>query len=130
MFGKMYNEKLAQVAFALVFIGFNVTFLSQFVMGSRGMPRRYYDYLPQYQTLHQISTVGSWILACGGFWMIWNFISSLRNGKKSPRNPWNSAGFEWGSPTPPPLENFPKQPVFARGPYDYHLATDAEVAED
>ena len=65
MFGKMYSERMAQVAFALVFIGFNVTFMSQFIMGSRGMPRRYYDYLPQFTIYHQISTVGSWILGIG-----------------------------------------------------------------
>ncbi len=105
-------------------------FLPQFVMGSRGMPRRYYDYLPQFQTLHQISTVGSWILAFGGFLVIFMFIQSLRNGEKAPRNPWGSAGSSGSAPSPPPLENFPKQPVFTRGPYDYHLATDAEIAED
>ncbi len=105
-------------------------FLPQFVLGSRGMPRRYYDYLPQFKFLHQVSTVGSWILAIGGFWMLFMFIQSLRNGKKAPWNPWNSAGYEWASPTPPPLENFNKQPVFTRGPYDYHLATDAELGEE
>jgi cytochrome c oxidase subunit 1 len=62
--------------------------------------------------------------------MLFMFFQSLRHGKKAPRNPWNSAAYEWGTPTPPPLENFPTQPTFTRGPYDYHLATDAEVAED
>jgi len=128
--GKMYDEATAKRAFWLTFIGYNGVFLPQFVLGSRGMPRRYYDYLPQFETLHRVSTVFSWVLAVGLFWMLFMFIQSLRNGKKAPRNPWNSAGYEWGSPTPPPLENFPSQPTFTRGPYDYHLATDAEIAED
>jgi cytochrome c oxidase subunit 1 len=130
MTGKMYDESTAKKCFWLIFIGYNGVFLPQFVLGSRGMPRRYYDYLPQYQFLHQVSTVFSWILAIGGFWMLFMFFQSLRHGKKAPRNPWNSAAYEWGTPTPPPLENFPTQPTFTRGPYDYHLATDAEVAED
>jgi cytochrome c oxidase subunit 1 len=128
--GKMYNEKTAKRVFWTVFIGYNGVFLPQFVLGSRGMPRRYYDYLPQFTDLHRVSTVFSWVLAVGLFWMLGMFIQSLRKGEKAPRNPWNSAGYEWGTPTPPPLENFPKQPTFTRGPYDYHLATDAEVAED
>ncbi|MGO9707987.1 MAG: cytochrome c oxidase subunit I [Polyangiaceae bacterium] len=131
MFGKMYDERMAQIAFALVFIGFNVTFLSQFVMGSRGMPRRYYDYLPQFTMYHQISTVGSWILASGFLVMLAMFIKSLSSGKKAPRNPWGSAALEWQTGHPlPPLANFDKDPVVTRGPYDYHLATEAELAED
>jgi cytochrome c oxidase subunit 1 len=128
--GKMYNEKWAQRIFWIVFIGYNGVFLPQFVLGSRGMPRRYYDYLPEFTRLHQASTFFSWVLAFGLFWMLFMFIQSLRKGKKAPRNPWNSAGYEWGTPTPPPLENFTSPPTFTRGPYDYHLATDAEVAED
>jgi cytochrome c oxidase subunit 1 len=131
MFGKMYSERLAQVAFTLVFIGFNVTFLSQFVMGSRGMPRRYYDYLPQYTIFHQISTVGSWVLGLGFLVMLYMFITSLTSGKKAPRNPWGSCALEWQTGNPlPPLPNFIKDPVVTRGPYDYHLATEAELAED
>src|ERR1700688_4545713 len=67
MTGRMYNETWARFACALIFIGFNVTFMSQFVLGSRGMPRRYYNYLPEFQHLHQMSTVGSWILGLGLF---------------------------------------------------------------
>jgi cytochrome c oxidase subunit I len=130
MTGKMYDESTAKKCFWLIFIGYNGVFLPQFVLGSRGMPRRYYDYLPQFEFLHRVSTVFSWVLAIGGFWMLFMFFQSLRSGKKAPRNPWNSAGYEWGGPTPPPLENFVTQPTFTRGPYDYNLATDAEIAED
>jgi cytochrome c oxidase subunit 1 len=127
--GKLYNEKLARFSWFFVFIGFNVTFISQFIMGSRGMPRRYYDYLPQFEIFHQISTVGSWILAVGFFTMGYMFFQSLRSGKKSPRNPWGSAALEWQTATPPPLANFIKVPTITRGPYDYHLATEEELSE-
>jgi cytochrome c oxidase subunit 1 len=125
--GKMYDEKLAKIAWALVTIGFNVTFIPQFVMGSRGMPRRYYDYLPYFEKWHQMSTVGSWILGLGGIIMLYTLLASLFNGKKAPPNPWGSAALEWTTPTPPPVFNFIKDPVVTRGPYDYHLATDAEL---
>ncbi|RYZ68009.1 MAG: cytochrome c oxidase subunit I [Proteobacteria bacterium] len=128
--GKMYNERMAQVAFGLVFVGFNVTFLTQFVLGSRGMPRRYYDYLPEFQSLHQVSTMGSWLLGAGFLVMLVMFIQSLTSGKKAPRNPWGSAALEWQTPTPIPFHNFLEQPVITRGPYDYHLATEEELAHD
>jgi len=94
------------------------------------MPRRYYDYLPQYQGLHQLSTVGSWVLGMGFFIMAGMFISSLKSGKKAPRNPWGSCALEWQTTTPPPVANFIKEPVVTRGPYDYHLATEQELSVD
>ncbi|MBK8218759.1 MAG: cytochrome c oxidase subunit I [Myxococcales bacterium] len=130
MTGKMYEEKPAVAGWALVFIGFNVTFMSQFVLGSRGMPRRYYDYLPEFEGLHRMSTMGSWILGVGFVILLYNFVQSLMSGKKAPRNPWGSAALEWQTTTPPPLYNFVKSPVVTRGPYEYHLATDEELSED
>jgi cytochrome c oxidase subunit I len=127
--GKLYDESWARVGWFFVFIGFNITFLAQFVLGSRGMPRRYYDYLPQFQQLHQISTIGSWILGFGFVVLGIMFMRSLFGGKQSPRNPWGSAALEWMTPTPPPLYNFIKDPVLTRGQYDYHLATDDELYE-
>jgi cytochrome c oxidase subunit I len=128
--GKLYDETKARIAFALVFIGFNVTFISQFIMGSRGMPRRYYDYLPEFQRMHQTSTVGSWILGAGFLVMLVMFIESLKSGKKAGRNPWGSVALEWKTPSPLPLHNFETPPVVTKGPYDYHLATDEELLED
>ncbi|MBS2011582.1 MAG: cbb3-type cytochrome c oxidase subunit I [Deltaproteobacteria bacterium] len=127
--GKLYDETWAKVGWFFVFIGFNTTFLIQFVMGSRGMPRRYYDYLPMYEQGHQISTIGSYILGFGFIILLIMFIRSLLNGKPSPRNPWGSAALEWMTPTPPPTFNFleGKDPVLTRGQYDYHLATDDEL---
>jgi cytochrome c oxidase subunit 1 len=127
--GKMYDEKVAKVAWFLVTLGFNFTFIPQFIMGSRGMPRRYYDYLPYFEKWHQMSTVGSWILGLGVLVMLYCLLTSLFRGAKAPPNPWGSAALEWQTPTPLPIYNFVKDPVVTRGPYDYHLATDAELFE-
>jgi cytochrome c oxidase subunit 1 len=127
MTGKLYDEKLAKISWALVFLGFNATFLVQFIMGSQGMPRRYYDYLPMYRPYHAFSTVGSWILGLGFILYAYVLIKSLRSGEKAPPNPWGSAGFEWASESPPVLANFRETPTITRGPYDYHLATEAEL---
>jgi cytochrome c oxidase subunit 1 len=127
--GKLYDERWARVGWFFVFVGFNVTFLIQFIMGSRGMPRRYYDYLPEFEWFHQVSTIGSWILGLGFIILLIMFLRSLLGGKPAPRNPWGAASLEWMTPTPPPLYNFVKDPVVTRGPYDYHLATDDELYE-
>ncbi|MGF1468581.1 MAG: cbb3-type cytochrome c oxidase subunit I [Sandaracinaceae bacterium] len=127
MTGKLYNEGMAKVAFVLIFIGFNMTFLTQFILGSQGMPRRYFDYLDQYQPLHGFSSVGSYVLGVGFLILFWMFLDSLLRGKKSPPNPWGSAGYEWLTASPPIEHNFHHTPVFERGPYDYHLASEAEL---
>jgi cytochrome c oxidase subunit 1 len=127
MTGRMYNERMAQIAFALLFIGFNMTFFTQFILGSRGMPRRYADYLPMYQPLHAFSSAGAYVLGLGFLVMLVMFIQSLRNGKKASPNPWGSAGYEWMTTSPPHPHNFLTTPIVHRGPYDYHLATEEEL---
>ncbi|HEX3034050.1 MAG TPA: cbb3-type cytochrome c oxidase subunit I, partial [Thermodesulfobacteriota bacterium] len=119
MFGKMFNEKVAKVAWALIFIGFNVTFFPQFILGTLGMPRRYADYPPQYESLHQLSTFGSWVLAIGMFIMFVNLMNGLFNGEKAPKNPYNSLSLEWQVPSPPPHENFEKIPHVTDWTYGY-----------
>jgi cytochrome c oxidase subunit 1 len=127
--GKMYNETSGSIAAVLIFIGFNVTFFTQFILGSQGMPRRYYDYLPRYEALHQISTVGSWILAAGLFLVLFTFIHSMMKGKKAPGNPWGAATLEWTHTTSPPSpHNFLEQPIVTHGPYDYHAL--AQISGD
>src|SRR5579859_3942287 len=128
MTGKWHDEFKAKIGFVLVFVGFNLTFLSQFIMGSRGMPRRYYDYLPQFEPFHKASTIGSWILGTGLFITGYVLVHAIFKGKKAPPNPWGSAGLEWQTATPPVLANFAKTPIVTRGPYDYHLATPEELA--
>ena len=119
MFGKMYSEFWGKVASVLIFIGFNVTFLPQFVLGMRGMPRRYNDYLPQYADLNMISTWGSWFIGAGFLMMSVYLIWSLFKGEKAPANPWNGKTLEWQIESPPTAHNFHKTPVVETGPYEY-----------
>lgn len=119
MFGKMYNEKVAIGAASLIFVGFNMLYFTMFILGYKGMPRRYWSYLPEYQTLHIISTIGSWILILGLMIMFTNLIYSLFKGKQASANPWGGITLEWQVPSPPPVENFEKVPVITHGPYDY-----------
>jgi cytochrome c oxidase subunit 1 len=127
MVGKLYDETKAKVGWFFVFIGFNLTFGSQFIMGSRGMPRRYYDYLPQFEPFHKASTIGSWLLGLGLAISAYVLIEALFKGKKAPPNPWGSAGYEWQTESPPVVANFRETPIITRGPYDYHLATPEEL---
>ncbi len=110
--GRMYPEMLGQICAWGVFIGFNLTFLPQFVMGSRGMPRRYWDYDPHFQIFHQLSTVGAFVLGISIFIAVIYLFASFRKGApKAPRNPWGASSLEWQAPTPPTLFNFEKPPV-------------------
>jgi cytochrome c oxidase subunit 1 len=119
MTGRMYNETLGRVSAVTMFIGFNMTFFTQFILGSRGMPRRYYNYLDQYQGLHQFSTVGSWVIGLAFLMVLYNLVSALRSGEKASDNPWGSMSLEWQTATPPPTENFLHTPKVTHGPYDY-----------
>jgi cytochrome c oxidase subunit 1 len=94
-----------------VFVGFNTTFLPQFVMGSRGMPRRYWDYDPEFTLYHRISTVGAFILGISLFVIICYLMWSLKKGRKAAQNPWGGTTLEWQAPTPPTLYNFTSPPV-------------------
>jgi cytochrome c oxidase subunit I len=87
MTGRMLSEKLARRAAVLILIGFNVTFFTMFILGYKGMPRRWAEYPVQYQTMHIIATVGSWVLAAGIIVMVWNFARSLYRGETAPGNP-------------------------------------------
>jgi cytochrome c oxidase subunit 1 len=116
--GKMYPEKLGQTCAVGVFVGFNLTFLPQFVMGSRGMPRRYWDYDPEFTFYHQLSTVGALILGISMFVTVVYLVTSLFKGKKAPANPWGATTLEWQSPSPPPLYNFTGTPTL-HPLYDY-----------
>ncbi len=119
MFGRMYNDRLALTGAVLVFIGFNVTFFTQFFLGTQGMPRRYASYVDEFQTLHQISTVGSWILLAGFLTEAAALIQSLINGPKAPPNPWGGLTLEWTTESPPIEHNFHHEPIIKHGPYDF-----------
>jgi len=120
MFGRMYNRKLAKIAFWFVFIGFNFLYFPMLVMGWLGMPRRYYDYLPQFHPYHLISTIGSWILITGLILMFYNLFKSLRSGPVvTKKNMWGGETLEWQIDTPPIHENFIEIPDIVERPYMY-----------
>lgn len=119
MTGRMYPEFLGKMAAIIVFVGFNLTFLPQFVAGVLGNNRRYYAYDTSYEIYQVLSTAGSTVLGLGFILPLGYLTWSLRYGRLAPENPWGSAGLEWQSPTPPPTENFLEQPVVVEGPHHY-----------
>ncbi len=118
MCGRMYNELWAQIACLLIFVGFNLTFFPQFILGTHGMPRRYAHYVPQYTLLHQLSSGGSVVLAAGLFLCAGVLLHGLFRGRRAPSNPWGSATLEWTCSSPPPHDNFAHAPRVG-DPYDY-----------
>jgi cytochrome c oxidase subunit 1 len=119
VFGVMYNETLAKISAITIFVGFNATFIPQFIMGSRGMPRRYATYVPDYINYHRASTIGAMIIGLGIALMLYYLVASLLQGKKAMQNQWGGVTLEWHTPTPPPLENFDTPPVMVGEVYDY-----------
>lgn len=115
--GRLYRETWSRVAAFLIFIGFNVTFIAQFIMGAQGMPRRYYNYLPEFAPYHRVSTMGAIILAVGFVMAAGVLLHSLFAGKPAPANPWGAATLEWQTTSPPPHDNFETQPS-PGDPYD------------
>ena len=118
MFGRMYNDFWGKVSCAMVFVGFNVTFFPQFVMGARGMPRRYASYDPEFQIFHQISTGGAFILGFGILLAYGVLIYAAKYGKRCGSNPFRAASLEWQSSSPPDFHNFVHQPIVT-DPYDF-----------
>ncbi len=118
--GKMYNEGLGAVGALMSVIGFNITFLPQFVMGARGMPRRYYNYLPEFYPFHLISSIGAWIAGIGFLITVFCLMSSIFRGRKAPANPWGAATLEFRTTSPPPTGNFDVTPV-VDDPYDFDV---------
>lgn len=119
MTGRMYPESLGKLAAAILFIGFNLTFFPQFVLGYLGMPRRYHAYPPDFQVLNVLSTAGASILAIGyllpGMYLLW----SLKYGKVAGSNPWRAAGLEWKIQSPPLTSNFLEIPIVTEEAYAY-----------
>jgi Heme/copper-type cytochrome/quinol oxidases, subunit 1 len=127
MFGRMYNEKVAMWGAGIFAIGFNLLYFPMFILGYMGMPRRYYDYLPEFHNLHLISTIGSWVLVTGIIIIVVNLIRGLFSKEFAPANPWGGTTLEWTIPSPPPLENFDKIPVVTKGPYEHEEAITDET---
>jgi cytochrome c oxidase subunit 1 len=119
MTGRMYPEWWARLAALLVFVGFNLTFFPQFVLGYLGMPRRYHAYAPEFQVLNVLSTAGASVLAVGYFLPILYLTWSLKFGRPAGPNPWGAVGLEWTTTSPPPKENFHETPMVTWDAYDY-----------
>jgi cytochrome c oxidase subunit I len=117
--GRMYPEGWGRLAALIVFIGFNLTFFPQFILGYLGMPRRYWQYPPEYQVLNVLSTAGATILAVGYLLPMVYLLWSLRYGKPATDNPWNATGLEWQTSSPPPTFNFDETPVVTWEAYEY-----------
>jgi cytochrome c oxidase subunit 1 len=119
MTGRMYPEWWGRLAAILVFIGFNVTFFPQFILGYVGMPRRYHAYAPEFQVLNVMSTAGASVLAAGFTLPLIYLLWSLKYGRKAGPNPWGAVGLEWAIPSPPPPHNFDETPTVTWEAYDY-----------
>jgi cytochrome c oxidase subunit 1 len=126
MFGKLYSERVGLLTATAVFLGFNLTFVPQFLLGNAGMPRRYYSYPERFQWLNVLSTGGAWLLGGALLLAVGNLLVALKWGDPAGPNPWRSRSFEWLSPSPPPTHNFERPPLLTHGPYDYTL-TEEEV---
>jgi cytochrome c oxidase subunit 1 len=119
MTGRMYPEGWAKLSALVIFLGFNLTFFPQFILGYLGMPRRYHTYPEEFQVLHVLSTAGASVLAVGYAIPMIYFAWSLKYGEMAGTNPWGASGLEWKTPSPPPLHNFDTTPVVTHDAYDY-----------
>lgn len=127
MTGRMYPEGWAKLSALIIFIGFNLTFFPQFILGYTGMPRRYHTYPEEFQVLHVLSSAGASVLAVGYLMPMIYFIWSLKYGKVASANPWGASGLEWKTPSPPSKHNFDEMPVVTADAYDYSTVVGEEV---
>jgi cytochrome c oxidase subunit 1 len=123
MTGRLYPEWWARAAAVIVFLGFNLTFFPQFILGYLGMPRRYHFYVDEFQVLN---VAGASILGVGYLIPMVYFVWSMRYGPPAPANPWGAKGLEWETDSPPPTANFEKQPVVTQEAYAY-VASEVKV---
>jgi len=126
--GRLYNEGLAKLSAGIIFIGFNLTFFPQFVLGYLGMPRRYHAYPPEFQVLNVLSSAGASILGVGYLIPMLYLMWSLRYGRVAGSNPWGAVGLEWMTTSPPPTENFAETPIVTWDAYEYPARVESHVA--
>lgn len=122
--GRLYPEFWGRIAAIITFIGFNLTFFPQFLLGYLGMPRRYHAYPPEFQVFHVLSTAGASILGVGYALPLCYFLWSLKRGRIAGPNPWRATGLEWQTDSPPPKHNFKETPVVTGPPYQYSALDD------
>ena len=126
--GRMYPEGWGRLGALTIFVGFNLTFFPQFILGYLGMPRRYHAYPDEFQALNVLSTAGASILGVGYLIPLVYMIWSMRYGKVAPSNPWGAKGLEWETPSPPPVENFASTPIVTEEAYAYESPGKAEAS--
>jgi cytochrome c oxidase subunit 1 len=119
MTGRIYPESWGRFSAVVIFVGFNLTFFPQYILGYLGMPRRYHAYPEEFQVLNVMSTAGASILGVGYLLPLVYLIWSLRYSKIAGPNPWKATGLEWQTPSPPPTFNFDETPLVTAGPYAY-----------
>jgi cytochrome c oxidase subunit 1 len=117
--GRIYPELCGRAAALIIFLGFNLTFFPQFVLGYLGMPRRNHAYAPEFQVLNVLSSAGTTILAAGYLLPLFYLTWSLVLGKQAPANPWGATGLKWRTQSPPVTENFIETPVITEPPYSF-----------
>jgi cytochrome c oxidase subunit I len=125
--GRLYPEFLGKLAAMATFLGFNLTFFPQFLLGYLGMPRRYHAYPPEFQIFHVFSTAGASILGIGYLLPLIYFIWSLKRGRIAGPNPWRATGLEWRTNSPPPVHNFERTPIVTGPPYLYSAEEDRDL---
>lgn len=124
VFGRMYSKGVANAALLVLFVGFNALYFPMLILGLEGMPRRYFDFPPQYEALQHFSIYGSWVLTAGLLLMFLNLAYALLRGERATVNPWGGATLEWRTSSPPPPENFETAPKVESGPYDFRSLRD------
>jgi cytochrome c oxidase subunit 1 len=122
IFGRTYSEWWGRISAVLIFVGFNMTFLPQFVLGYLGMPRRYHVYPEEFQVLNVLSTAGALVLGVGYLFPSLYLAHSLFRGQPAGDNPWGARGLEWTTPSPPPAHNFVRTPEVDEEAYAYDKA--------
>ncbi len=119
MFGRMYNFRNAYWAAILLTTGFMLHYMPMFVLGLQGMPRRYFDYLPQFEAGNFVASFGAYMMVAAIALMFYNLLASLRSGSRAPADPWGGTTLEWSLPSPPPTHNFEDEPEIKDYPYDF-----------
>jgi cytochrome c oxidase subunit 1 len=119
MFGRMVDERRAKLAWIPIFTGFNLFYFSMLVIGAQGMPRRYFDHLPQFHAGHVLASLGAFLMVAGLLAMFHNLGRALRRGPPAPANPWGGVTLEWSTPSPPPGEDFAVIPQVPEHPYTF-----------
>jgi cytochrome c oxidase subunit 1 len=119
MFGRMYSKNAIYASWLPLFVGFNLLYFTMLILGLEGMPRRYYVHLPQYHTLHVVTTVGSWFLVAGVLMFVGALVRAAFKGSGAEANPWGGVTLEWTIASPPPVENFAEIPTVTTGPYHF-----------